>query len=225
MRPKQPWYHHWPHLVHPLALAPLALLAWDTAMGRLSFNPIQDATLRTGLPALVLLILSLACTPLNTLFGWKRVLTLRRPLGLYAFLYAAIHFTIFAVVDYGLDLGLIQQAIAEKPYVLVGFSALLLLIPLAITSTKGWKRRLGKGWKQLHKLVYLAIPLAVLHFIWLVKADIREPLLYGLAVIILLALRIPAVRTRIAQLRQGRQPQRAQQERRPVEPDPETTGT
>jgi sulfoxide reductase heme-binding subunit YedZ len=196
---------HWPQLVHPLALAPLALLVLDFFNDHLTANPIQAATLRTGLPALVLLVLSLAVTPLNTLFGWKRVVTLRRPLGLYAFLYASIHMLIFFVIDYGLDLGLIWQTITEKPYVLVGLSALLILIPLAITSTKGWQRRLGKRWKVLHRLVYLAAPLAVVHFVWLVKSDIREPLLYGAAVILLLALRLPMVR-RLIRMRRDNDP-------------------
>jgi sulfoxide reductase heme-binding subunit YedZ len=191
--------------VHPLALAPLALLVLDFFNDHLTANPIQAATLRTGLPALVLLVLSLAVTPLNTLFGWKRVVTLRRPLGLYAFLYASIHMLIFFVIDYGLDLGLIWQTITEKPYVLVGLSALLILIPLAITSTKGWQRRLGKRWKVLHRLVYLAAPLAVVHFVWLVKSDIREPLLYGAAVILLLALRLPMVR-RLIRMRRDNDP-------------------
>jgi sulfoxide reductase heme-binding subunit YedZ len=196
---------HWTQLVHPLALAPLALLAVDFFNDHLTANPIQAATLRTGLPALVLLVLSLAVTPLNTLFGWKRVVTLRRPLGLYAFLYASIHMLIFFVIDYGLDLGLIWQTITEKPYVVVGLSALLILIPLAITSTKGWQRRLGKRWKVLHRLVYLAAPLAVVHFVWLVKSDIREPLLYGAAVILLLALRLPIVR-RMIRMRRDNDP-------------------
>ena len=101
---------------------------------------------------------------------------------------------IFFVVDYGLDVGLIWETITEKPYVLVGLAAILLLLPLAITSTKGWQRRLGKRWKILHRLVYIAAPLVVVHFVWLVKSDIREPLLYGAAVVLLLALRLPIIR-------------------------------
>jgi sulfoxide reductase heme-binding subunit YedZ len=200
---------HWPHLVHPAALAPLALLLWDFTQNQLTINPIQEATQRTGLTALVLLVLSLACTPLNTLTGWKRVLTLRRPLGLYAFMYAAFHFTIFVLIDYGLDPELIWEAVAEKPFVLVGLSALLLLTPLAITSTKGWKRRLGRNWKLLHRLVYVAAPLVILHYLWVVKADLREPLLYGAAVAALLVLRLPAVRTWASRLRGPALPKRA----------------
>src|SRR5919205_3482280 len=170
-------------LTHAGAWIPLAVLIWDGVHDRLTVNPIQEISFRTGKTALVLLILCLACTPLNTLFGMKQVLPLRRPLGLYAFMYACLHLFTFAVVDYGLDAGLIKQAIVEKRYVLVGFAAFLLLMPLAMTSTQGWMRRLGKRWKVLHRLVYLAAPLVIVHFVWLVKADIREPLLYGALVI------------------------------------------
>ena len=184
---------HWLRIAtHIGAWIPLAVLIWDFANDNLTANPIQEATFRTGKTALILLLLALACTPLNTLLGWKRLLPLRRPLGLYAFFYVCVHLLIFALVDYGLDWELIQQAIVEKRYVLVGFAAFLLLLPLAITSTKGWMRRLGKGWKQLHRLVYLAVSLAIVHFVWLVKADIREPLAYGAIVAALLILRLPA---------------------------------
>lgn len=187
--------------VHIGALIPLALLLWDGAHNHLTANPIQEITFRTGKTAIILLILSLLCTPLNILFGWKVVLPLRRPLGLYAFFYVCLHLLIFSVLDYGLDWGLIQQTIAEKRYVLVGFAAFLLLLPLALTSTKGWMRRLGKRWKQLHRLVYLAAFLAVVHFVWLVKSDIREPLLYGAALAVLLLLRLAPLRRAIARVR------------------------
>ena len=121
--------------------------------------------------------------------------------NLYAFLYAAVHFLIFSVLDYGLDLSLIWDAIAEKRFVLVGFAAFLILTPLAITSTKGWMRRLGKNWKRLHYGVYLAAVLVIVHFVWLVKADIRRPLLYGAVVALLLVLRLPPVRRWITKLR------------------------
>ena len=188
-------------IVHIGALVPLAVLLWDFWHNHLTANPIQEATFRTGKTALVLLVLSLLCTPLNTLFGIKRVLPLRRPLGLYAFFYVCLHLSIFVLVDYGLDWDLIKEAIVEKRYVLVGFTAFLLLLPLAITSTKGWQRRMGKRWKRLHQAVYLAAPLAVIHFVWLVKADIREPLLYGGAVAVLLLLRVPPIRRAITKLR------------------------
>jgi sulfoxide reductase heme-binding subunit YedZ len=198
--------------VHIGAWVPLAVILWDAAHDNLTFNPIQELTFRTGKYALVLLVLSLACTPLNILFGFKQVLRLRRPLGLYAFMYAAFHFLIFIGLDYQFDLALLREAIFEKRFALVGFAAFLILLPLAITSTKGWQKRLGKRWKRLHKLVYLAGVLAVVHFVWLVKSDIREPLAYGAAVLLLLATRIPAVREAIRTLRsraRGRGPRAA----------------
>ena len=188
-------------LVHSGALLPLAVLAWDYWQGGLSVNPIQDVTLRTGKYALVLLVLSLACTPINTVFGYKPVLRLRRPLGLYAFMYVGLHLLIFVGLDYGFDPALIREAILEKRYALVGFTAFLILLPLAVTSTKGWMRRLGRLWKRLHRWVYLAALMAVLHFVWLVKSDIREPLLYGAVVVLLLVLRIPRVRHAVSHFR------------------------
>ncbi len=186
---------------HAAALTPLALLVWDYTQDQLSVNPIQDITFRTGRTALALLVLSLACTPANTLFGFKRALTVRRALGLYAFLYAGLHFLTFIGLDYGFDLSLIGATIAEKRYVLVGFAAFLLLLPLALTSTKGWMKRLGKRWKLLHRSVYLAGLLAVVHFVWLVKSDIREPVRFGIVVVVLLALRLPRVRKAISSFR------------------------
>ncbi|MBN1221149.1 MAG: sulfoxide reductase heme-binding subunit YedZ [Anaerolineae bacterium] len=187
--------------VHIGALAPLGLTAWDFWRGRLSVNPIQDITLLTGWYALVLLTLSLACTPLNTFLGWRWVLPLRKLFGLYAFLYASLHFLIFVGLDYGFDLALIWLTIVEKRYVLVGFSAFLILLPLAVTSTKGWMRRLGKNWKRLHRWVYLASLLVIVHFVWLVKSDIRRPLAYGAVIALLLMLRLPWVRRMGGKLR------------------------
>jgi sulfoxide reductase heme-binding subunit YedZ len=187
--------------VHLAALAPLAVLIWDGVHDQLTANPIQAITFRTGKTALILLILSLACTPFSAVCGLRQAVKWRRPLGLYAFLYAGLHFLIFAVLDYGLDLVLLREAVFEKRYALVGFAALLLLIPLAITSTRGWMKRLGKRWKRLHQAVYVAGLLVIVHFVWLVKADRREPLLWGAAVGLLLLLRVPAVRRGIAQIR------------------------
>ena len=188
-------------LTHVGSLAPLAVLLWDAAQNRLTVNPIQAAERYTGKTALVLLVLSLACTPVNTLLGFKPALRVRRALGLYAFMYAAIHFVIFVGLDYGLDLGLIREAIFEKRYALVGLAAFLVMLPLAITSTKGWMKRLGRIWKRLHQWVYVAALLVIVHYVWLVKSDIREPLLYGAMVALLLLLRIPAVRRTVSALR------------------------
>jgi methionine sulfoxide reductase heme-binding subunit len=188
-------------LTHVGALLPLAWLIWDTVQGNLTVNPIQDLTFRTGKPALVLLILSLACTPLNTVFGFRPALAVRRHLGLYAFLYVSLHFLIFIGLDYGFNWELLQEAILEKRYALVGFAAFLILIPLAITSTQGWMKRLGKRWKQLHRWVYAAGLLAVLHYVWVVKSDIREPLAWGGLLLLLLAARLPGVRKVAGDLR------------------------
>lgn len=188
-------------IVHIGALTPIAIVIWDYWYGQLSVNPIQEVTFLTGWYALVLLILSLACTPLNTFFGFRWVLPLRKLFGLYAFLYASLHFLIFIGLDYGFDLALIWEAIFEKRYALVGFTAFLILLPLAITSTKGWMRRLGKNWKRLHRWVYLASMLVIVHFVWLVKADIRRPLAYGAVVVLLLVLRTPWVRGKARKLR------------------------
>lgn len=181
-------------LTHLGALTPLILLIWDFFTDNLTINPIQDVTLRTGKTALVLLVLTLACTPIYTVFKFNPIIKLRRPLGLYAFMYIGLHFLTFIGLDYGFDPQLLKEAILEKRYALVGFSAFLLLIPLAITSTKGWMRRLGKNWKRLHKLVYLAVPLAIIHYVWLVKSDIREPLAFGAVVLVLLALRFRSIK-------------------------------
>ena len=184
-------------LVHAGALLPLAVLLWDYWQGGLSVNPIQDVTLRTGKYALILLVLSLACTPINLVFGYKPVLRVRRALGLYAFMYVALHLLIFVGLDYGFDPALIREAILEKRYALVGFTAFLILLPLAITSTKGWMRRLGMLWKRLHRWVYLAALLAGM----IGSEEDGAKLMYGAVVVILLVLRIPRVRRSVSHFR------------------------
>ncbi len=190
-------------LIHVAALLPLAILAWDFTQDRLTVNPIQEITLRTGTYSLILLVLSLACTPVNIVFGLNWVLPLRRTLGLYGFMYASLHFLNFIGLDYGFDLNLLREDVFGKGYMWVGFVALLALLPVAITSAKGWVRRLGKNWERLHWLVYPAALLAVAHFLLLVKADLRVPLLYGVAVALLLIVRIPGIRKLTSKL--GRQ--------------------
>jgi sulfoxide reductase heme-binding subunit YedZ len=187
-------------LTHVGALLPLAWLLWETWQGQFIVDPVKEITTRTGKTALILLILSLACTPVNTIFGFKQVLRVRRPLGLYAFLYVGLHFLTFLGLDYGFDLDLIRQDILDQRYVLVGFATGLLLLPLAITSTKGWQKRLGKSWKRLHRLVYLASILDIVHFVWLTK-DLREPLRYGGVVVLLLIVRLPAIKRAISNAR------------------------
>jgi sulfoxide reductase heme-binding subunit YedZ len=196
-------------VTHIGAFMPLLLLAWDFWFGSptspLMINPFQEVTFRTGKAAIVLLMLCLSVTPVNTVFGFKQVIPLRKPLGNYAFMYAAFHFSIF-IIDNGiignsLDLMAIYEATFEKRFALVGFAAFMILLPLAITSNQWSMRQLRKNWKRLHRLVYGAGVLAVIHFIWLVKSDIREPLLYGAWLTLLLALRIPAVRGYVVNLR------------------------
>jgi sulfoxide reductase heme-binding subunit YedZ len=187
-------------LTHIGALLPLAWLLWETWQGQFIIDPVKEITTRTGKTALILLILSLACTPINTIFGFKHALRVRRPLGLYAFLYVGLHFLTFLGLDYGFDLDLIRQDILDQRYVLVGFATGLLLLPLAITSTKGWQKRLGKSWKRLHRLVYLASILDIVHFVWLTK-DLREPLRYGGVVVLLLIVRLPAIKRAISNAR------------------------
>jgi sulfoxide reductase heme-binding subunit YedZ len=192
---------HFRWVVHAVGLLPLALLGLDALTNNLTVNPIQYLTLRTGKAALILLVLTLACTPINTLTGFKPVTKARRTFGLYTFLYVTLHLLIFVGLDYGFDLGLIWNAIIEKRFVLAGFAAFLIFLPLAITSFKWWMKRLGKNWKRLHNMIYVGALLAVVHYIWLVKTDIRVPLVYGLGIVLLLGLRIPAVRSRAANLR------------------------
>lgn len=198
---------HWLLLLtHIVSLGLLVWLISDWLTGNLGFNPIQAATFRSGKIALILLLLSLAITPLHTITGWRQVIPLRKWLGLYAFLFVCVHFYIFLALDYVLDPALIYEAVFEKPYALVGFLAFLILLPLAITSTKGMMRRLGKNWKRLHRLVYIAMLLGVLHYIWVQKSDIREPLIYGGILLVLMVLRIPQVRQSIIRHRQKRTP-------------------
>lgn len=182
-------------------LLPLALLLWGIAGGSW-VDPVAEITARTGMAALIMLIASLAVTPINTVFGWRQIIPARKPLGLYAFGYAALHLLNFIGLDYGFNLdAFLADALLEKRFMIVGFSAFLILLPLAITSTKGWMKRLGRNWKRLHQLVYLAGVLAVLHFFWLVKIDIRQPLLYGAILAVLLLLRIRQIRQFFSGLR------------------------
>lgn len=181
--------------VHLAALTPMAILAWQvaevarTGSHALGADPVAEIEHRLGLWALRLLMATLAVTPLRQLTGQPVLLRFRRMLGLYTFAYATLHFSAYLVLDLRGYWGLIFEEIAKRPYITVGFSAWLLLLPLAITSTRGWIRRLGRNWGRLHKLVYVVGVLAVLHFWWLVKSDIREPLLYAGILAVLLGWR------------------------------------
>ena len=169
------------------------MLVYNGLTGNLTADPVQGALLRTGKIALELLILSLACTPLNTIFGFTPALRVRRALGDYAFLYVCLHFVIFVSLDYGFNFQYILPELG-KPYLLVGLIAGILLIPLAITSFSPWPKRLGKNWKRLHNLVYLINILSALHFILEVKQGVTEPYLWMILIIFLLVLRLPPIR-------------------------------
>ena len=190
-------------IAHVAALLPFVWLCLDAARGQLGFNPIREVTLRTGRYGLVLLVQSLACTPVYVLSGWRQAIVLRKLFGLYGTGYIVLHFLVFAGWDYGFQLDLIWIEIRDRRFIQVGLLALLILIPLAVTSTRWWMRRLGKRWKRLHRLVYLADLLAVLHFLLLVKADLRRPLIYGAIVLVLLVARIPFVRDALASMRRS----------------------
>jgi len=175
-----------------LALVPLALLVRDALADALGPNPVEAIQLRTGDWALRFLLITLAVTPLRRLTGWNALIRLRRMLGLFAFFYAVLHFANYLWLDLQLDWQGVADDILKRPYITVGFASLVMLVPLAATSTDGMLRRLGgRNWRRLHRLVYPAALLATLHFLWLVKADLREPLIYLGVLVLLLALRLP----------------------------------
>jgi sulfoxide reductase heme-binding subunit YedZ len=188
--------------VHVGALLPLLVLVAQFALGRLSVDPIRDVELRTGRTTLNLLVLSLACTPLALVTGWGPIRSLHRPLGLYAALYAGLHFAAFAGWDYGLQFDLIWLDLRGNRFLQVGLPALLILVALAVTSLRPLIRRMGRAWKWLHRLVYAAVLLGSLHFYWAVKVDRRVPILYGAIVVLLLALRLPPIRDGVLKLRE-----------------------
>ncbi|HSM61276.1 MAG TPA: protein-methionine-sulfoxide reductase heme-binding subunit MsrQ, partial [Longimicrobiales bacterium] len=172
------------------ALAPASWLIAAHFLDWLGANPIEKLTHVTGMTTLVLLLVTLAVTPVRRVTRWNPVIQLRRPLGLFAFFYACLHFSIWMVLDLGFQLEWVWEDIAERPYITVGFSAFLILIPLAVTSTKGWMRRLGRRWSRLHRGIYLAAALGAIHYYWLVKADVRLPLLLAGILGVLLATRV-----------------------------------
>lgn len=177
-------------------LGPLAYLGTAFARDGAWVNPVEALLNWAGVSALTLLVGSLGVTPLRRLTGFNPLIKARRTLGLFAFFYAALHFLIYLVLDQGLAWSFILEDIAERPYIVAGTSALVLLVPLAVTSTKGWIRRLGRRWVRLHRLVYLAAALAVLHFFWQVKLDTRLPLIYAGVLVALLAARWPGFHSR-----------------------------
>lgn len=172
-------------------LLPAGLMVFDAFTGGLSANPIEDITHRTGTTAIVILLVTLGISPLKKWTGIGALISLRRPLGLFAFFYATLHFLTYLVLDQFFGWSFIVEDIMDRPYITVGFTAFVLLIPLALTSTKGWIKRLGgKRWNAIHRLIYLSAAGGVLHYLWLVKADTRKPILFGVILIALLATRL-----------------------------------
>jgi sulfoxide reductase heme-binding subunit YedZ len=186
---------------HAIGLFPLLWLLYDFWFGLLGPEPIRAMILRTGKAAIIMLTLSLAATPAGFILGWKQANVIRRPFGLYAFMYVVLHLLIFVWLDYAWMLPLIVEEIIARRYALVGFAAFVLLIPLAITSTKGWQRRLGKNWKRLHRIVYLIAILAVVHYIWLVKNAYAQPLIFAGIMAFLLMVRLPPIRQALSHAR------------------------
>lgn len=181
-------------LVFVLSLIPLVVLVTRFFMDALGANPLDELTDRTGEWTLRFLLLTLLATPLKRISGWGWPIRLRRMLGLFSFFYATLHLSTYLWLDQFFDWESIGDDILERPFITVGMLAFALLLPLAATSTNGMVRRLGRRWKQLHRLAYVIPSLGVLHFWWLVKADTLEPAIYACALAALLLLRIPYVR-------------------------------
>lgn len=174
-----------------LCSVPLAWLVWDGVTNNLGANPVETVRRYTGDWTLRFLLIALTVTPLRRLTGWHVVIRLRRMLGLFAFFYACLHFVSYIWLDQFFMWDAIIEDILDRPYITVGVASFLLLIPLAVTSTNGMVRRLGgRRWQRLHQLVYVIAVLGVIHFLWLVKSDISEPVIYGAILALLLGFRL-----------------------------------
>ena len=172
-----------------LGLFPIGWIGWRLSHDGLGANPVEALLHLAGRWALVFLLITLAVTPVRRMTGWNRIVKLRRPLGLFAFFYLCLHLSTYVGLDQLFAMEYIVEDVVERPYITVGFAAFLLLVPLAITSTRGWIRRLGRRWQRLHRLVYPATALGVLHFYWQVKADPLWPLVAAAALVVLLLAR------------------------------------
>jgi len=173
------------------SLVPLTLLGWDAYYHHLGANPTEFATRTTGVLALIFLLLSLCVTPLRKIIGQPWMVKLRRMLGLYGFFYATLHLLTYVWFDKFFDFPAIGQDILKRPFITMGMGAFVLLMPLAVTSTQGWIKRLGgKRWNRIHTATYAAAAAAVIHYYMLVKADTREPIMFGLVLVLLLAYRV-----------------------------------
>lgn len=177
-------------VVWAAGLAPLGWAGWRAATDALGANPVEELIHLGGFWTLVFLVATLAVTPLRRLTGWNDLIRVRRLLGLWAFFYACFHLLAYAGLDQGFAVAWIMEDVVERPFITMGMAAFVLLVPLAVTSTRGWIRRLGKSWRGLHSLVYLAAGLGVVHYLWSVKADSRVPELFGVGLVLLLAFRL-----------------------------------
>jgi sulfoxide reductase heme-binding subunit YedZ len=185
---KSPWTKA---LVWLICLTPFAQLVWRVVHNNLTANPTEFIEHFTGDWTIRLIVATLAITPLRKLLGMPDLIRFRRLIGLFAFFYVCLHFTTYIWLDQGFDLAAIWKDIVKRPYITVGFTGFVLLIPLAVTSTKGWIRRMGgKNWSRLHKMVYVTAIAGVVHYYWLVKSDVRMPLLYAALVAALLGYRL-----------------------------------
>ncbi|NIP42278.1 MAG: sulfoxide reductase heme-binding subunit YedZ [Aliifodinibius sp.] len=182
------------YATHLGAILPILIYTVLFFNGNLGIDPVRESILKTGKTALILLLITLAITPMITFAKLSILQPLRRLFGLYTFGYAGVHLLLFLGLDYGFNPGMIWEALFEKRYAVIGLTAFLLMIPLVITSSNKWIKRLGKNWKRLHKLVYLVGVLVIVHFIWLTKQGVLEPWYFGLVLAALLILRVPPVK-------------------------------
>lgn len=177
-------------LVFISCLAPLVWLLTRTLTGRLGINPVEDLELTTGIWSLRFLVITLAVTPVRRITGWNRVIQYRRMFGLFTFFYVCVHFAIYIGIDQFFAFGAILKDVAKRPFITMGFTAFVLMIPLALTSTKGWIRRLGRRWQVLHRLIYISAVCAAIHYLWKVKVMIGSPVYYAFVIALLLGFRV-----------------------------------
>jgi sulfoxide reductase heme-binding subunit YedZ len=177
-------------LVFISCLAPLVWLLTRTLTGRLGINPVEDLELTTGIWSLRFLVITLAVTPVRRITGWNRVIQYRRMFGLFTFFYVCVHFSIYIGIDQFFAFGAILKDVAKRPFITMGFTAFVLMIPLALTSTKGWIRRLGRRWQVLHRLIYISAVCAAIHYLWKVKVMIGSPVYYAFVIALLIGFRV-----------------------------------
>ncbi|NQV13834.1 sulfoxide reductase heme-binding subunit YedZ [bacterium] len=183
--------------VFTAALLPVAYLIFGLVGDKLGANPIETLLHKTGFWTLTFLMITLSVSPVRKLSNWNKIIKFRRMLGLFAFFYACLHFTIYLGLDRQFEWQEIVEDLSKRPYITIGFTALVMLVPLAITSTKGWIRKLGKRWQKLHRLIYVIATAGVVHFWWLVKKDITEPLIFALILSLLMTFRLALLKIKL----------------------------